>query len=91
MARMSGSWEWYNAVSSLVHQPDGVGDCPGAVAIMLAFQVDEVWIAGAQAELVANSSKGFQGFYSALFSSPEFLKWKRDAFKIYMFKYVDIF
>lgn len=27
MARMSGSWERYNAVSSLVHQPDGVGDC----------------------------------------------------------------
>lgn len=90
MARMSGSWEWDHAVWSLVHQLNVVGDCPGTVAITLAFWFDEVWIAGARAELVVNSGKGFQGFYSAVsFTRHTEMKKKRHL-KIYMFKYVDI-
>lgn len=68
MVKMSERCERYNAVLSVVHQLRAVGDCPGAVAITLAFQIDDFWIAGTQAELVANSSRGFQGFYSVLFT-----------------------
>lgn len=83
-------WELGTVGCCAISSPPTVfgGDCPGVVDW---FQLDEVWIAHAQDELVANSSKGFQGFYSALFLSSDSLKWKRDAFKMHTFKYVDVF